>query len=109
MGEKLIEQSGLNARSENMFKMFDENKSLIDEHIEQLLNILWWSQPWRKLKRWSLNKLQNYLNLKTQVLAYKYIYETNESQVLAYKDIYKTNESRYFFQRTILFNDIVTV
>ena len=54
--------------------MFDENKSLIDEHIEQLLNILWWSQPWRKLKHWSLNKLRNYLNLKTQVLAYKYIY-----------------------------------
>ena len=91
--KKLIEQRGLNARSENMFKMFDENKSLIDEHIEQLLNILWWSQPWNKLKRWSLNKLRNYLNLKTQVSAYKYIYKTNESR---------------FFRRTILFNDIFT-
>ena len=91
--KKLIEQRGLNARSENMFKMFDENKSLIDEHIEQLLNILWWSQPWRRLANGPLNKFWNFLNRKTQVSAYKYIH---------------TNESRYFLPRKILFNDIFT-
>ena len=51
----------LQAKQENPFHILDDFKTIEDEYIDNVMLILWWSQPWNKLCQFCLEKYKELL------------------------------------------------
>ena len=57
----LMAKYKMQAKQENPFGMFDDFKTIEDEYIDNVMLILWWSQPWKKLCQMCLEKYKELL------------------------------------------------
>ena len=57
----LMAKCKMQAKQENPFHMLDDFKTIEDEYIDNVMLILWWSQPWKKLCQMCLEKYKELL------------------------------------------------